>query len=433
MAAALRSVATPSGMATEPAAADLPLSGVLLVAAAAYGAVMQGGFHPSHRLVLLALVNGAVVVAIFERPRRFAMLRSAPVAVGAAMAAWILVAGILRGEPGANLVPVLACVTLGAVVCVARGAGVRLADGLIVIGVGVALAGWLGVVLHAEPLAILGDGRWRASSSITYANATCAFLSIILLVTLARAHTTKSRWHALAALILGVGLVATISRAGLAACAVGVAVLAVQLGVRRTLRQWAPIGLGVPAHADAAVVVPVAGLVAGAFLLRWMSAADRRDVSSSLSIAPIIAAGVVLVVLALGLGRVLGVSSSDRDLERRAAVDVAEAHPLSGVGIDAYEISWHDASGQLWSVRFVHNEYLQLAGELGLVGVAIAGAGAIAVARWSRARRGHLWPAAVACIATLAVHSGFDFILHVPLIPLTAAAVVGLSLATETP
>jgi O-antigen ligase len=80
---------------------------------------------------------------------------------------------------------------------------------------------------------------------------------------------------------------------------------------------------------------------------------------------------------------------------------------------------------------YAHDEYLQTLVELGAIGLALLlallGAAALVVLRRPD---GGGYPAAaagaVAALGALAVHSAFDFVWHVPVIPLTAAALLGL-------
>jgi hypothetical protein len=61
-----------------------------------------------------------------------------------------------------------------------------LLTGVLVAGVLVAMAGWLGVAVRITAWAWEGDGIWRASATLTYPNAAAAVLVPLALVVLAR-------------------------------------------------------------------------------------------------------------------------------------------------------------------------------------------------------------------------------------------------------
>jgi O-antigen ligase len=92
-------------------------------------------------------------------------------------------------------------------------------------------------------------------------------------------------------------------------------------------------------------------------------------------------------------------------------------------------LSW--ASGGGSSVyRYTHNEYLQVLAELGAIGGLLLAALLLMIVRglhraWHG--RGAVAAGALAATAALAVHAGFDFVWHIPAIPLLVAALVGLA------
>jgi hypothetical protein len=139
------------------------------------------------------------------------------------------------------------------------------------------------VALRFGGWAWLAQGIWRASSTLSYPNATAAVLAPLALLVLARLTAVRSAALALAGTGLLTGLAATGSRAGLLAAAVGLAVLAVLRGPRRTaLAAAGPVlgaaiataGLlpsmpaGAPARPALAVTALAAGLAAAAVLAR---------------------------------------------------------------------------------------------------------------------------------------------------------------------
>ena len=147
-------------------------------------------------------------------------LRLPPVIPALALAGWAVVDGAMTGVAGAGVGPALLLIGLVAVLLVCR--RLRSEDreillaGLIGIGLLVSLTGWLGVVGRAGPWAFQAQGLWRASSTLTYPNATAAVLVPISLVVLGRlAATPGSMPLAMAGTGLLTGLAATMSRAGL--------------------------------------------------------------------------------------------------------------------------------------------------------------------------------------------------------------------------
>jgi O-antigen ligase len=130
--------------------------------------------------------------------------------------------------------------------------------------------------------------------------------------------------------------------------------------------------------------------------------------------------------------------SPSRSNAASEALHLFRAHPAAGVGIGNVLITRTDPSGRLHVQRYVHNEYLQTLVEQGIVGVALLAALFLALARllWlNRPRdpdRRALWAGVVAACAAAAVHAGFDFVWHVPVIPLTLAALIGLAIQQAT-
>jgi O-antigen ligase len=139
----------------------------------------------------------------------------------------------------------------------------------------------------------------------------------------------------------------------------------------------------------------------------------------------------------------LSMSSPDRTSVESVALHTWLDHPLRGVGPGRALFIWTTADNRLVFARYAHNEYLQTAAEqgvLGLIGLGAlcAGVGAIALRGWrsgSRPRRDEgpvadstlLRAGAIAGLTCLALHSAFDFLWHVPLVPMIAAVAVGLS------
>jgi O-antigen ligase len=123
-------------------------------------------------------------------------------------------------------------------------------------------------------------------------------------------------------------------------------------------------------------------------------------------------------------------ASPDRGGALRAAVGVAAEHPLVGAGPGQADLQQRGQDGGTRFFGYAHNEYAQVAAELGLVGLVLLGVLLLALARllW-RARAtgaaGATWAGVVAATAAFAVHSGFDFVWHLPAVLLAVLLLVG--------
>jgi O-antigen ligase len=127
----------------------------------------------------------------------------------------------------------------------------------------------------------------------------------------------------------------------------------------------------------------------------------------------------------------LSASSPDRGQETAAAIRLVRGHPVAGTGPGRAVLAWAGPDGGARFAHYVHDEYLQVLVELGAVGLALLAsllvAGGLAL-RGARTRASHpeLWAGAVAGLAALAVHSAFDFLWHLAVIPMLAALLVGI-------
>jgi O-antigen ligase len=340
----------------------------------------------------------------------------------------------------------------------------QLADLVIGLGAFLAATAWVGVAFHLQPLGHPDGGLWRAATTITYANAAAAVLGPLALWALART-TTSSTWAArLAVVLLVSGLCATLSRAGIASFAVGLALLIAMLGFWPFWRRSGLALLGglivatglVPGMAAShgperwwALLGLLIGLGMG-LIPRHQDRGTRREMAwpqGRLLIATLVLLGVVGVAALVGLashnrlwsGRV-GVSSPDRSSLASAAWRMWLDHPATGVGPERALFLWTTTDHRLLVDHYAHDEYLQLTVEQGAVG--LAGLGVLAMGVGFTVMRGRLRRArlddphtdlralhcgAVAGLACLAVHSGFDFLWHVPPVVMVAAIAVGLA------
>jgi hypothetical protein len=378
------------------------------------------------------------------------------VLAGVLLAAWALIRAWTAGTPATGIDWALFGAGTVAVVVVCRrltaSSRGMLVGGLLAVGVAVALTGWLGVALHMAPWGLRSQGFWRAATTLTYTNAAAALLVPLALVALARLTATpRTMPLSMAAMCLLMGTALTLSRAGAAALVLGLIVLCWLLGVRRVVRAVAVptvgaclalVGLvpslraGVPGRPIYAAVALAAGL--GLVIVAQRSAGWKLLLPAA---CVALAAAVLLIALVpqvhAAVRRLmhakLALSSPARSGEAGAAIRIIARHPLAGVGPGHAILRWTSAGGAVNIDQYVHDEYLQVLTDLGAVGAALAAVLLVAAGRllW-RARAASpdraLWAGAVAAAIAFALHSGFDFIWQVPVIPLTVAAIVGLAI-----
>jgi O-antigen ligase len=321
--------------------------------------------------------------------------------------------------------------------------------GVLGIGAVVAAAGWLAVVERSEPWAIKSAGLWRAASTLTYSNAMAALLVPLALVGLALLSSRpRSVGLSLVVTVLLLGSAITLSRAGAVAMALGVAILLVLRG-RSVLRAaGAPLIGAVVAFGGLLPTIPtwppprpllaLAGLVGGlaltAVLVRY--AGRRTAILVAVCLVTATCAGAIAFdkpVRHLWHHRA-SLSSPSRSNAASEAFRMVERHPLNGVGFGALTFQRRQADGSVRVQSYVHDEYLQTLVQEGAIGLGLllallAGLGRV---MWrSRPSRSSdaLWAGVVAAAGAAAVHAGFDFVWHVPAVPLTVAALIGLATA----
>lgn len=246
-----------------------------------------------------------------------------------------------------------------------------------------------------------------------------------------------------------VGLGATLSRGGALAAVTGLVVLAALAGVRVTARHLAPSLLGAavavtalapsfPVTSRPQAPLAVAGVVAGlAVTLGLPRLPGRARVAALLAGTAAILAGLALLstsprVLDTLTDSRVNLASPTRTESASAALRLVADHPLTGVGPGRAVFTWTIPNGRAVSGRYAHNEYLQVLVELGAIGFVLLLSVLVAIALTVRrgratARPAVLWSGAVAALVTLLVHSGFDFLWQLPVIPLTAALLAGLA------
>src|SRR5262249_8031693 len=115
-----------------------------------------------------------------------------------------------------------------------------------------------------------------------------------------------------------------------------------------------------------------------------------------------------------------------------AAFQMAAHQPFTGTGVGAARFVWQTPDGRGALARYVHDEYVQTLVDLGVIGFALLiGLLAAIVAYLYPARRYPHRPGiragALAALAAFALHSGFDFLWHIAVLPLAASLFIGLA------
>ncbi len=129
--------------------------------------------------------------------------------------------------------------------------------------------------------------------------------------------------------------------------------------------------------------------------------------------------------------------SDGRVVATRVAGQMLADAPLAGTGLDTFGDLQPHYLGHAYHLHYAHNDYVQWIAETGLLGGAILAL--VAAAFIARGRRfcretspqaRGLDAAAWASLAGLALHSAFDWNLHVPANAMLAAVVAGLAFAS---
>jgi O-antigen ligase len=191
---------------------------------------------------------------------------------------------------------------------------------------------------------------------------------------------------------------------------------------------------------EAAAATRPAGLGAG-LALAAVLARLRAMVAVVLVLGGVLGGCLAVAVAAGGVGEGarlvadtrITLASPDRSGAVGAALRVAAERPLTGAGPGQADLRSRGAEGGTRIFGYAHNEYAQVAAELGVVGLALLAVLLVAFARllWSARAAGPPvagWAGVVAATAAFAVHSGLDFVWHLPAVVLTVTLLVGVIL-----
>jgi O-antigen ligase len=467
--------------------AVLALAAALLLVGPTAIAFFAGGFFEEPRLTAGLIAWALVLVVAFAAPLPLPASRAGRAAVAGLVLLTVWSAASLAWAPLAG--PAVAAVerlllylaALVAAIGLLRRRGARTAvepvlalGALVVIGFGLT-ARLLPELLHQEVSWTAGD---RLERPLTYWNAQglLAAMGFVLCVRIAGSHLRPVAMRVAAAAAcapLAAGVYLSLSRGAIAAAIVGLAVLIAAAPTRAQLRAVAvALATGIAAAAVAAAAPGVTslsgtpaerqrdGAVVLALLLLIMLAAGvatRRSagaehrVTRTLPFAarlPAVAAGIVaLAVAALVIGG-LGERAGNEDAERaasdrasrltsvssnryeywRVATRAFAEDPLKGTGAGGFRVVWLQERPIPESVRDVHSLPLELAGELGvlgLVGLALLAGGVGVAARRAVRRDAAAAAGAIAVCTTWALHASIDWDWQMPAVTLPVLVLAG--------
>lgn len=449
-----KSAAEQEASTSEPASGGLPAGVGILLAAIVAGVVAQGGYYQPGRLLIGALTLIALAVSLGAT--RWSKADMTPVLIAsAALALWALTRGALaEALPEATAAAATLAAAVAAALIMRRTDSAQreaAATALVGVGVLIALTGWAGVAWRLDRWAVVVERvLWRASSTITYANAAAAVLAALALLALGLLIAQpRSALRTAAVYLMLVGLGATLSRAGVIVVLVGLAVIAAFAGVRATFAAIAAPAIGAvlavlllvpsfPVDREPQPMLALLGLLAGLAVAvgvprlppigRWAVAAAAAA-TAALAIGTQFGSGIADGLLA-NRGTF---ASGGRSGAIGAAFDLIKRSPWTGHGVEQARFYWTNDDFPRGAVaRYTHNEYLQLLVDLGAIGLVLLVAllaAIVATVRRGRREAGlpPLWAGAVAALCALAVHSAFDFLWHLAVIPLLGMFLVGLA------
>jgi len=181
--------------------------------------------------------------------------------------------------------------------------------------------------------------------------------------------------------------------------------------------------------------------------LNWLTGFRRRRWVAIGMVAAMVLAGFVFLSpdkLIQRFARFVstdGLTSEGRTQLLVETIPLIRAYPVFGCGLGGYETAFSrfKVSGILATDDFVHNDYLQLLAELGLVGFVIGAALTFSVVRI--ALRGavkssdpearHFAVACVGALTAIALHSLTDFNLYIPANAMLLAWISGITMSFQ--
>lgn len=327
----------------------------------------------------------------------------------AASVAWAPLEDSAR-EDAVRLALYAAALPLAVFAMRARSAARALEPGLAalaLVAVGYGLLGKVGVL----DLAASARADGRLDQPLTYWNAMGAMAAFGLALSgrLAIDATRARRLRlagGLAVPLLAAGLVLTYSRGALAAAVLGAVALMALAPEAAGLRRALPL----PRRAAAAAVGVLAVAVVAAVAVTDSAAPPAKGATAQ---------------------RLADVGT-DRFDYWLVAADQLAARPLAGEGTASFRVAWLRERDIRGGAADAHSLYLETAGELGIVGLALLGAfvaGVALAARRVLAADRALAAGPCAALAVLAFHAGLDWDWELPALALPALLLAGALVA----
>jgi len=437
-----------------PSASSIPAGTIVILGALCFGAFRQGAYHEWQLQVFVAVVGlGAVMLAFVSHARAkvpAAALFVAPLFASSALSTYL---SLDRSDARSTFLLIgLTAIALVAGWSVPRDAFATAQTALIGIACLVAFTAIWGVAAHSTPWGRVTEGVWRGSSSLTYSNAAAGLLGPAIALTFSRAAIRESRGDAIAAVLLAVGFASTQSRGGALAFLLVTPVILFRLGWRRSFTTGVPVAVGVaigtpllimrsPTTAEPTPILVSALVLLGVGVTGALWP-QRERLARPLPVAIAACAGLILAAatplrdaalsrFTLRSGTTAGgedaaVLFGDRAKEWAVAMDRISERPLVGHGPGVVDLSWVE-NGRGFRAYYVHNEFLELAVTNGVIGVLALCIAYLAFRRHyevAEETRPLLW-----AMSIYLLHSAFDFLWHLPALPVFFALLAGLALS----
>ena len=188
--------------------------------------------------------------------------------------------------------------------------------------------------------------------------------------------------------------------------------------VRLTSRARRPLAIGAAALALLGVGAAVALDAPGRISTAWDSFTQPEDGGDARS-------------------RLRSVTLSGRQDHWDVALAYFREARIKGAGAGTFETQWLRSRSSDGAVTDAHSLYIEVLGELGLVGLILLGAALgtvlVGLARRARGRRRALFAAIFAATLIWAVHAGVDWDWELPAVSLWVFALAGMALARTAP